>query len=286
MTEKEDLGLEHRNLLYELLRDTGSGLSEYSFANLYLFRHEHAYQLSRKGEEVWIHGRDRRGESYIMPTRDVRTFEPSELEEIIHREGPLFPVPEEWALALDESIFHLEYHDDDSDYIHYISKLTGYPGKKMQKKRNLMKQFLKLYTYQALPLTGDRLPDARQILEAWQSEINLEASETDFNAASEALELYDPLVLCGGIYYIDEKPAGYIIGEEAAPDMFVLHFAKGLREIKGIYQFMYSNFADIMPDHYVSFNFEQDLGNPALRQAKMSYRPEMLLKKYRVSIKD
>lgn len=283
---EENLGLEHRDILYEPLRSTGSGLSEYSFANLYLFREEHQYRLIRDDTALWVHGRDRRGEKYIMPTRDIRSLDTGYLVKTIQERGPLFPVPEEWAEGLDEETFLLEYHEDDSDYIHHIDKLTGYRGKKMQKKRNQMKQFLKLYSYEALPLTDDRLPDARRVLDAWQDESGFNPADTDYRAATEALALYDHLILCGGIYYIDREPVGYIIGEESAPDTFVLHFAKGLKHIKGVYQFMYSHFADVMPEHYVSFNFEQDLGNPALRQAKNSYRPETMLKKYRISLKE
>ncbi len=279
------LGLEHRDILYDRLRNVGNGLSEYSFANLYLFRGVHNYSLVTEGEDIWIGGEDRRGTRYLMPTRDIRSMDSEYLEKIISRGSPLYPVPEEWLENLSEEIFALEYHEDDSDYIHNIEKLSSYQGKKMQKKRNLKKQFINQYQYEALPLTDDRLVDARKILETWQEEMSLSPAETDYNAAMEAIDLYNDLILCGGIYYVDREPVGYIIGEEVARDMFVLHFAKGLRHIKGVYQFMYSNFAQIMPDHYVSFNFEQDLGNPALRQAKESYRPDAMLKKYRISLK-
>lgn len=279
------LGLEHRDILYGRLRRIGNGLSEYSFANLYLFRNLHGYRVLTEGEETWIRGRDRRGSTYLMPTRDIREMDAVFLEEMIRRFGPLFPVPEEWTEHLEGEVFALTWHQDDSDYIHNIEKLSSYQGKKMQKKRNLKKQFLNQYNYEALPLTEERLDDARKILAAWQEEVALPPEETDFRAAGEAIDLYDNLILCGGIYYVEEEPAGYIIGEEVAGDMFVLHFAKGLRRVKGIYQFMYSNFARIMPDHYVSFNFEQDLGSPALRQAKESYRPDAMLKKYYVSLR-
>jgi hypothetical protein len=48
---------------------------------------------------------------------------------------------------------------------------------------------------------------------------------------------------------------------------------------------MYNSFAKSLREQYGFLNFEQDLGSPALRQAKASYRPDMMLKKYMVSLK-
>ena len=44
------LSLEHKELLYQRLRDINTGLSEYSFSNLYLFRKEHNYSLVDEGD--------------------------------------------------------------------------------------------------------------------------------------------------------------------------------------------------------------------------------------------
>ena len=81
------------------------------------------------------------------------------------------------------------------------------------------------------------------------------------------------------------EPAGFILGEGLGDSIFALHFAKGLTKFKGIYQFMYNHFAGIMSDRYELLNFEQDLGNPELRHAKSSYRPDRMIHKYRVSLK-
>ena len=96
-------------------------------------------------------------------------------------------------------------------------------------------------------------------------------------------ERYEELILCGGIYYADGEPAGFIIGEDISESMFTLHLAKGKRKFKGLYQYMFNNFANVMPVKYCLLNLEQDMGIESLRQAKASYYPDKLLKKYRVS---
>ena len=95
-----------------------------------------------------------------------------------------------------------------------------------------------------------------------------------------------PLQLCGGIFYIDEKPVAYCLGEELALGTgFVIHFEKAVVEpqFKGIYQFINQAFASILPEKYETLNREQDLGDPGLRQAKESYHPSGFVRKYRAA---
>jgi len=75
------------------------------------------------------------------------------------------------------------------------------------------------------------------------------------------------------------------LGEELNQEMFVLNFAKAKKRFKGIYQYMYNNIANLLPQRYKYFNFEEDLGKEPLKVAKSSYIPDALLKKFRVALK-
>ncbi len=282
--EKELLSLDHMDLLQRRLRSITTCISEYSFPNLYLFRKNHEYRVLA-GDDIFILGKTYDGLSFAMPTRDLRGSEPRALADIIKDHGALYPIPEEWLDSFPSDLFLADYHDNDSDYIHYIEKLISYKGKKLHGKKNLLNQFLNRYEHCALPLTDDLLGDALKVLEDWQASVNDAPEHTDYYQCREAIELYGTLSLCGGIYYVDGAPAGFIIGEELNDKVFALHFAKGNRAVKGLYQFMYSNFAGIMPSKYCCFNFEQDLGKESLRQAKSTYEPEHLVKKYRIILK-
>jgi hypothetical protein len=109
--------------------------------------------------------------------------------------------------------------------------------------------------------------------------------ETDYRPCREALDRYDELVLCGGIYYANDEPAGFVLGEELNPETFVLHFAKARTKFKGVYQYLFNNFARILPPSYKYLNLEQDLDRENLRVFKSSYVPDLLLKKARVRLK-
>ncbi len=207
------------------------------------------------------------------------------MNEILESHDAIFPVHEKWLEAFDESLYCRVYSEDDSDYLYRTEKLATYAGKKMHKKKNLLNQFLNLYSFETHPASGIERDAMELILQAWMDESGFTEADSDFRETREAIELLDSLKLEGCVYHVESEPAGFILGENLDDSTFALHFAKGLKKFKGIYQFMYNHFAGIMMERHDLFNFEQDLGNPELRHAKSSYRPDMMLHKYRVSLK-
>jgi len=282
--ESYPLTLEHKELLFERLRAVDIPISEYSFANLYLFRKTHKYEVLG-GRDIFIKGVSYNGSTFLMPTSDVRELDSEYLGTLLQAVDHMYPVPEKWLSAFPSGVFTAEHSENDSDYIYSCEKLATYAGKKMHKKKNLLNFFKKHYGHKALPLTENLTRDAMLILDAWQEESGQQVSGTDFEACRESLSRSEELLLCGGIYYADEEPAGFLLGEELNAETYALHFAKGLTKFKGIYQYMFNNFAGILPASYRYINMEQDLGKEALRHSKESYMPEFKLKKYWVRLK-
>ncbi|HXY61559.1 MAG TPA: phosphatidylglycerol lysyltransferase domain-containing protein [Nitrospirota bacterium] len=280
----EKLGLRHKELLAPLLRGAMAGLSEYTFANLYLFRGNHAYDVIMD-RNIFIRGTSYDGHTYLMPVFDVRTADIGLLKDLMKTVDFLFPIPEEWLSMFAPDVFEITYKDGDADYVFTVEKMSTYKGRNLHKKRNLLAQFQKLYQHDALPLTNDRLAQARLILSDWQSTSKMNTTDTDYAACLEALDRYDELVLCGGIYYADNQPAGFVLGEEVSNETFVLHFAKARTKFKGIYQYMFNNFARVLAPKYKYLNLEQDLDKENLRVFKSSYVPDLLLRKARVRLK-
>ncbi len=282
----EPISLDHTDLLRNRLSRCFTGLSEYSFTNLYLFRREHAYMVTEcQNGRIWITGNTRKGIAFAMPTEDLRTIPMEEITQVIKNHQMIYPIPEEWTTPFMSNQWLLTYDIDESDYIHSTEKLESYPGKKMHKKRNLFNQFTRSYVPEIIPLTSDSADIAIEILKMWQDESKQEPEETDYYPALEALQMRERLHICGCIFIIDGEPAGFVMGEELSSDFFALHFVKGLRDYKGIYQYMYSHASSGLKHSYKYFNFEQDMGSPQLRQAKKSYHPEMMLDKYSLTLK-
>ncbi len=279
----EKIDLRHRELLSHRLRAMDVSLSEYSFANIYLFRAVHQYELV-SDEHLFIRGRSYDGFVYLMPTAVPRDIDPAYLKRILRNVDFLFPIPEVWTGMFDGDSFAVSYNQGDADYVYTVEKMSTYKGRRLHKKRNLLSQFMNTYSPEALPLTNDRLEQALFILQDWQDASETGRGETDYEPCREALEKYEELVLCGGIYYVDGEPAGFILGEELNEETFVLHFAKARTRFKGVYQYMYNNFAKVLPKKYRFLNLEQDLNRENLRVFKSSYNPAFLLPKARISL--
>jgi uncharacterized protein len=280
----EKLGLHHKDILLPRLKAAGSALSEYTFANLFLFRKNHDYEILID-QDVFIKGISYDGHVYLMPTSDVSTLDPQYLKDLMADVDFLFPIPEAWLVAFDESSFEISFIGGDADYLYTVEKMSTLGGRRLHKKRNLLKQFLEMYVHDARPLTNDKLDEARFILEDWVKTSTMNPGDTDYGPCREALDRYEELVLCGGIYYAEGEPAGFVLGEELGANTFVLHFAKARTKFKGIYQYMFNTFAKILPPKYKYLNLEQDLDQENLRVFKGSYVPDAMLRKARVSLK-
>jgi hypothetical protein len=281
--KSEVLELRHKEILFEKLKQVETKISEYSFANLFLFRNNHKYNVIYD-KEIFIEGVSYDNKKYLMPTVEIFKLDRLYLKEIARGYDFIFPIDEKWLDYFDDD-FEYHFRDGDTDYIYTVEKISTFKGRKLHKKRNLLKQFITNYSYESKPLLKDNLVDAIDILDTWLEEIGEDPNKTDYYQCKEALNLMDELVICGIIYYAENEPAGFILGEEIDSETFVLHFAKGKRKFKGAYQFIYNDFAKRLPKKYKYLNFEQDLGKMALRVAKSSYVPDFMYKKYRVSLK-
>lgn len=281
---EESIDLKHKDLLHDRFKKLALPISELSFANLYLFRKIHETKVVFD-DKIFIKGKTRDGKTYLLPTVDVRSLNHDYLVKMARDVDFFFPIPEEWLSHFNDQQFEKINKECDSDYVYTIEKMATFAGRKLHKKRNLLKQFVEGYKHEALPLTNERLKDAINILDEWQNSTGVGAEATDYESCREAIEKGEELVICGGIFYADNEPAGFILGEDLNNEMFVFHFAKGKTKFKGLYQYMYNAFAGIMPKSYKYLNLEQDMCNDSIRISKSSYVPDLMVKKYRVSLK-
>jgi uncharacterized protein len=276
------LELSHREVIQKALADMKVSFSEYSFTNLYLFREIHKYYINDINEFTFIEGVTRDGCEYSMPLFMVSETEIALLEKLLNDGRMIFPIDETLAMRFKEKGFNVEYKEADSDYIFTINKLATYPGRHLHKKRNLMKQFMEQYSWYTNPINTGNSNEAVTILEQWQKDTGLPSEETDYLSCKEALVHFNDLGLSGTLFYAEGTIAGFLLGDKISKDTYALHFAKGLTRYKGIYQFMYNAFAKELDGDCSFINFEQDLGIPALKQAKESYQPDSMAHKYRI----
>lgn len=285
MGDIEIVDLKHRNCLTDRFHKMNLQLSDYTFANVYLFRRTSNYEFLKTECGLFVSGRNKQKQGYIMPLNDPRGCDIKTFKEILNKRDFFFPVPKEWLLYFPEDKFVISYDDSESDYIYLTEKMASFKGKQYLRHRNHLNQFLSSYIPEGKSISVNNFLDAMEVLNKWQNESKSAPDKTDFTQCSEALQKFSELALWGIIYYIANEPAGFIIGEALNTDTFCLHFAKASKKYHGIYEFMFQDTAKRLQSQYKYLNLEEDMGNKNLRRTKSSYGTEFLLKKYRVSLR-
>ncbi len=271
--------LTHRPLLHPLFQQLRDGISEFTFANIYLFRHAHQYRLTSLADgTVALLGRDRNVPFFILPFALPR--QPL-LDELFRDHGMMKCATTSQSQALAALGYRVVEDRDNFDYLYHRQALAELGGRTYHKKRNLIKAFVNAYpSYTARPLREEFLVDALRVLEDWRAG---NYQDGDYAAAREALESMETLQLCGGLYAVEERPVAYVLGEElAGMATFAIHFEKAVAGYKGLYQFINQSFAAVLPEEYATINREQDMGDPGLRHAKLSYKPSGFVEKFKI----
>jgi uncharacterized protein len=271
------LDLADRSLLDPLLRQLGDGISELTFAGLYCFRDSHTYRIARLADDTLVLAGADKGKCFFvcpftLPRVDV-------LNDLFERCTCMKLCTSAQAERLRAMGFEVSEDRDNFDYLYRREDLATLRGRAFQKKRNMVHAFEKAHAYEVWPLTPERTGDALAVLETWRENAH---DLADYAPARDALVHAAEFGLQGRITYVADKPAGYALGEPAATTMFIVHYEKSIPGMKGLYQFINMDLARSLPPEITLINREQDLGDPGLRQAKITYRPCGFVEKYRV----
>jgi len=257
--------------------------SEYAFANLYLFRHAHAYRYV-PGQYPRILGTTYDGARHVLPLFDPRHASDEILREVLAGQDCLYPVTTAVLAEMGPSRFAWEDRQDDDDYVYSADNFRHYRGELLGKKKNLMRQLLSAHAMEVRPLSDATLADAGAVQGAWMAAKDKRPGEADDGACREALARHRQFGLDGLVYYADGVAVGFLIAQRLGPGLAVMRFAKGCDTHKGIYQYMFHHYCVGEAD-LEWLNFEQDLGLSNFRQSKRSYQPTTMLRKLRVRLR-
>ena len=105
----------------------------------------------------------------------------------------------------------------------------------------------------------------------------------EHDAILRAFAAYDRLGMEGGVLYSGDRIGGFSLGEMTSRDTFDVHFEKAEIGLNGAYPMVCRELTRQELGRHpglVYMNREDDMGLEALRTSKLSYRPEMMGKKY------
>lgn len=198
----------------------------------------------------------------------------------------MYPVTEKYRSQLIEWFpgdFFIKSDRDDFDYIYLREKLADLKGRKFHGKRNHIARFKDEGDWSYEPITSGNLEECRRMHRDWITfrEDKWDAGvaeETD--ALHEAFDHYEEFGLVGGLIRKAGEIVAFAIGEPLNDEIMVVHFEKAYPDMQGAYPMINQQFAINECENFKYINREEDTGDPGLRKAKLSYYPDILLKKY------
>ena len=295
MIEFKNITFDDREkLLYYLNFRCNKNLCDYNFVNLFIWSEIYEAQWALSDETLIIYnGKD---DMSIMPSgcninADRILFISDELIKI-GKSGNFALVEQNFIdknrPALEEKF---EFKEDPAfaDYIYSVDKLINLKGKKLQKKKNLISQFVRGYPeYKTLKLEKGYFDECFNLAEKWCISKNCEkvGFSHEKSALGKALNNYDALELEGLTVFIENQMIAFSIFSKMNDEMYDVHFEKFSNDIKGAGQIINFETVKYLSGKCKFVNREQDLGIEGLRQAKQSYDPELVLLTYRLTRKN
>lgn len=296
MTMKENnltfhpISIADREWMQEKLDEDNLAACEYTFANNYIWRRVYQVEVGQIEDCGVIRYRDNGMYQYSFPFGNGRKKEAIRLLwKKCAEQGQklcLYPVEEEDRQELIRWFpgrFAIRADRDAFDYVYTAEKLSTLKGKKLHGKRNHIARFMdeKDWSYEAL--SAENMEECRRMAKEWislRSEKWNEEMEEEMGVLEEALSQFDVLRLVGGVLRKKGKIVAFTIGERLNSDTMVVHFEKAYPDLQGAYPMINQQFILHEGQQYTYINREDDTGDPGLRKAKLSYYPDILLKKY------
>lgn len=270
-----------------LLRQTPQVASDFSFANIWGWAREYGLEWAFSDNLVWLRQNDPHP-VYWAPVGPWQNIDwPTTFKRHLFQKG-FKRVPEMladlWRQQIGEPLI-IEEDRANWDYVYDVEELTALSGNRFHKKKNLLNQFIKQNDYRFESFSSGMIEQALALQDDWCTWRDCEDSEV-LSAENRAIQRvfvswgHFPELL-GGAITVKGLIVAYTIAEPLDEDTVVIHFEKGCPAHKGVYQAINQMFLESLQGRFRFVNREQDLGDPGLRKAKMSYHPVAFNKKYR-----
>ena len=269
--------------------------SDYSFPILWGWAFDYGYQVfeEKTTDLLWI--RQTKPSRYdLAPIGGWHRGDWRQLiEDHYGKSAEFWLVPEKltdiWRYQYGDAL-EIEEDRGNWEYLYDIQNLASLSGNKYMKKRNRVNQFRRAYNYVYETISKDNAADVMDFQQSWCQANHCGSTPglvQESHGIQRILQNWDMIPhLRGGLLRVDGNIAAYTIGELSG-DTVLVHFEKASLEYGAGYQVINKEFLSHMleenPD-LVMANREEDMNDPGLREAKMSYLPKGFIKKYHIKV--
>ena len=294
----KSIELEDKDIINSYLCKQNYRASDLCFTNLYSWGKKFDTQYATTSDWLFIRFKDNNGRNaYLKPvgTSDLKDaigqiFEDNKQFDTDFRMRGL---TQEMITEIEEAMpdtFSFKLNRSVSDYIYTTEKLIHLKGKKLQSKRNHINRFKRENEWKYHTLTGNPMlvRECKEMLDKWM-EVNKEDKDQslvyDDFATTLMLKNFEYLGLKGGLICVDNEIAAFSIGEPLTKDTFIVHVEKAFTTIHGAYNIINQQLVENEASDFTYVNREEDMGIENLRNAKLSYQPDILLEKFNARLK-
>ena len=287
------LDISDKGWVDRLFQKSGYRGCEYSFAGTVLWAEVYRKTAAEVGGFVVVRS-ELGSPSYLFPAGE------GDLHAVIGRlkaqseeEGVPFvfyAVDDESRPKLEELYpgrFHYEELDDAREYLYLSESLRTLAGKKLHAKRNHINRFLEQNPdWSFEEITKENIGECYEMNKDWCRLYGCDQNESlrqEACAVDYAFEHFFALDFRGGLLRAGGRIVAYSMGERLTPDTFDVRIEKAYQDVQGSYALINREFCRAFCKDVTYVNREDDTGAEGLRKAKLSYRPAIILKKYRAT---
>ncbi len=293
--EFKPIALDDRDVIHRMLWQYQPDTSELTFTNLYIWRAHYGFLWSVYRDWLLVvGGNSENGVQALPPIGPSSRVEVTAM--LLQWLKEKRDIPRPHIDRVDRKLvselqaspsFLCEPVRDHFDYVYRTADLIELAGKGYRQQRNHTNYLVRTYKMTYEPMTESHVDScinlARNWCEARQCEEDLSLG-SEGEATREALQNFRALGLDGGVILINGRVEAFTLGELLNRDTAVVHIEKANMEIRGLYAAINQQFCEKRWRAVPAVNREQDLGEPGLRKAKLSYNPDRMVEKFRVEL--
>lgn len=297
MLSFRDITLEDKGLIEDYVKRANIQLSNYGFANMWMWHHWYRMEVALEGGTLFIRYGDpfREGGPFmscpIAPDEEIgEALDTALCYQCEHGLVPaIHSVPEDImkrAMAQKPGRFVANEDEAMDDYVYAREVLSTLSGKKMHGKRNHVNRFKAEYPdfiYRALtPMDVEECVDMHH---AWWEERDFAPEYAPERVTiKRAIDHMEDLEMRGGGIWIDGQLVAFTLASLLPGSMADVNIEKALSGYNGLYSAINQQFAQHALHDLEWVNREEDMGIEGLRAAKRSYRPAFMLRKYTLTL--